>query len=299
MFFRVALLAGVASVFSVVSASASFMTVTGTAGNDFLDFEGESAAVNETLVNPYSGYSVSVNGSYNVNTGDYDGLEGFDRLTLTDSADYLAIRDGATRLVDNIELFVAGNGDDFIGLADSEFILGDVIVNGGGGNDIIWTNAGDDYVIAGGGNDSVDMGAGKDFVRGGDGDETISIGGDYAGKFIDGENDVDTILTTLIFEDFTFEAFSFDVDGAFGDNFNSAISDVFTGTVDGLLITHIAGGDFLFVRQTEFMRFGNGALLDLATLELTSEVPLPAAFPLFLAGVSGLGWLQRRKRRNA
>lgn len=166
--------------------------VTGTGSNDLISFQGSLQTVTGTFVNPYDGLTVSVNDIYNVNTATYDGLGGTDILNMSPVGDFLMLNDGnGNATVNNVERFIAGSGGDFIHLADANLTLGDVLISGGDGNDILWANVGNDTVNGGNGNDIIDGGPGNDILNGDAGDDTL-YGGD-GNDTLDGGTGNDTL----------------------------------------------------------------------------------------------------------
>lgn len=80
----------------------------------------------------------------------------------------------------SIEKILAGEGDDVVDLTSTDYTYGAVTVDGGGGNDILWTNAGNDSLIGGAGNDTLFGGAGNDTLNGGTGADVfqfVKLGG--------------------------------------------------------------------------------------------------------------------------
>ncbi len=69
---------------------------------------------------------------------------------------------------------------------------GDDVINGTGGDDVIYAGGGDDVIDGRGGNDTICGGAGKDLIEGGSGDDTILGGGSR--DVIKGQSGNDTIL---------------------------------------------------------------------------------------------------------
>jgi Ca2+-binding RTX toxin-like protein len=75
----------------------------------------------------------------------------------------------------------------------SATILGNVVIDGGGGDDVITGSAGNDIIVGGdwgnqaidggAGNDTISAGKGNDAVFGGDGDDTIRVSGNLKAKF--------------------------------------------------------------------------------------------------------------------
>jgi Ca2+-binding RTX toxin-like protein len=176
-----------------------------TNGDDLFFFNGMPGLLNITLVNPYSGFTVTVNEPKNINQGVYNGLGGVDTILMSSLGDALFIRGSSgNQLVSSIEVFLAGDGGDVIALADLQFTLGDTTIFGGQGDDILWANVGNDYISGAGGNDIIDGGAGNDelfgegdndYLAGGDGDDRLD-GGD-GDDVMDGGNGADTFVSGL------------------------------------------------------------------------------------------------------
>ncbi len=158
-----------------------------TNNDDTIFFFGTLGQLTTTLVNAYSGEIIEiVNETKNVNSFIYDGLGGTDTLFMTNAGDALFIEDDmGNQVVSNIEVFLAGNGGDIIDLSSTNFSLGDIVILGGAGNDILWANVGNDTVLGGAGEDILDGGPGDDFlggeagndiINGGDGNDTLDGG---------------------------------------------------------------------------------------------------------------------------
>ncbi len=148
-----------------------------TNGNDTIFFQGVVGAYNETLVNPYSGYTLTITGTKNVNNTVYDGLGGTDTLSMTEMGDVLTLVDSVgTIMVKNIERFNAGADGDIINLAHSTINYGNVLIRGSEGDDLLWANNGNDNLLGGDGNDIMDGGGGNDTLFGDEGDDYLSGG---------------------------------------------------------------------------------------------------------------------------
>lgn len=148
-------------------------TITGNNGNNTLLFVGQAGQYSATLVNPYSGLTITVNEEKNIGTHSYDGMGGIDTLFLTNTGDVLVAfgADGIT--INGIERIVAGAGGDVISIASASTSYGDIFIDGGLGYDILWSNNGNDSIYGLGGNDLIDGGGGNDLIDGGDDDDTI------------------------------------------------------------------------------------------------------------------------------
>ena len=249
---------------AVVSFNAN-AAVVGTSGDDLLFFSGSLGQFTETITNPYSGESIAIDEQFNRNDDTYDGLTGFDTLLASNVGDVLLLRDsGNNQTLFNVEEIIAGNGGDVLHLADTSFILGDLLVNGGNSGDIIWTNSGNDTIITGAGNDIVNAGPGND---------TIALGqfSNLDSNVVRGGDGTDNL--TLDFLSTEIQLFS-------SNNLWFQLVSNGGGSVDFTGIENIQFNDGLF---------------------LTSEIPLttvpvPAAVWLFGSGLVGLIGIARRKK---
>ncbi len=163
-------------------------TLSGGAGNDVL-----KASVDGTWSGSYAaqnagsgagvagtGETVSISGK-NRNQDVFDGGAGEDTLVLGSGNDALFLDDsfsagGDKARIAGIETIDAGTGDDVVDLTSSRFAYGDVRIDGGAGNDVLWGSAGNDRLDGGTGDDRLDGGAGNDVLDGGDGRDTVAGG---------------------------------------------------------------------------------------------------------------------------
>ncbi len=168
--------------------------INGGAGSDLLDGgEGNdtlAASADGNFTNGWSalnvgspgfdgtGESVSINGqvrSYDV----FEGGAGVDRISLSSGNDALFLDDSYSPQptpggrIRDIEAIDAGDGNDVVDLTSRNYSVGAVTVDGGAGNDILWTSAGNDSVIGGTGNDRIWTGVGNDTIVGGAGSDTV------------------------------------------------------------------------------------------------------------------------------
>lgn len=170
-----------------------YTNVTGTNGNNILLFQGIVGFYNTTLINPYSGFTITVSGTKNVNNAIYDGLGGSDTISMTSLGDVLTLADAdGTIMVRNVENFNAGFDGDIIILAHQTLSYGNVVMRGSDGDDLLWSNDGNDTIQAGAGNDIVDGGRGNDIVYGAEGNDYLS-GGEGTDTLLGGEGD-DTLV---------------------------------------------------------------------------------------------------------
>ena len=155
----------------------TYAIVNGTSGNNFLVFQGILQTFNQTLVNPYSGYTITINEVKNVNNAIYDGLNGTDTLSFPATGDVLTLVDASgTIMLKNVEIIEAGAGGDIILIAHDTVAYGNITLRGRDGDDILWSNAGNDTIIAGAGDDILDGGPGSDILFGDAGSDYISGG---------------------------------------------------------------------------------------------------------------------------
>jgi Ca2+-binding RTX toxin-like protein len=105
-----------------------------------------------------------------------------------------------TLLINDIEHINMGDGDDVVNLLSANIGYGDVTIDGGNGNDWIWSSSGNDTLTGGAGNDYLSGGLGDDIINGGAGTDTMR-GGDgndtfVFGTFAEGSNggNLDTIM---------------------------------------------------------------------------------------------------------
>ena len=91
------------------------------------------------------------------------GGSGEDTLKMTDGNDALFLDDGGSGPnISGIEKIEAGAGNDVVDLTSNDFVYGDVTIDGGEGDDVLWASLGDDELIGGTGDDMLDGGAGDD-----------------------------------------------------------------------------------------------------------------------------------------
>ena len=117
-----------------------------------------------------------------------DGEQGIDTIDLTSQSDAFFLHDTFSSFHDNITLkkdlfdrqyadriisveeINAGEGDDVVDLTSTDTNLTDNMkIDGGSGNDVIWSSSGNDILIGGNGNDILFGGSGNDTLTGGTG----------------------------------------------------------------------------------------------------------------------------------
>lgn len=254
--------------------------LTGTFGNDILFLQGGVQHLTLSFTNPYSGLSYFIDDEYNTNLISYDGLGGNDILFMTNIGDALFVRDLNTgvQTIYNMEIIFAGNGGDVVILADAEYVLGSMIIEGGAADDLILANSGDDTIRGQQGNDILDGGPGNDLIYGGTGNGNNSgndwlSGGAGADHLI--AEDGDDILQ--YFADGTYTGAylamnigSPDVEGpgtyAVLKNKNYSL-DIFNGGTgfDTLVMTD--GNDVLFLENPHLEFHSSGSSLRLISIE--------------------------------
>ena len=155
----------------------------GAGGDDTLIYNADSAWTGFSAHNTVTGENVSLSG-FNRSSDVFDGGDGYDILQGTSGNDALFLDDSISSFegdsqarIQNVEEINLGAGDDILDMTSSSLTYDQgIIVDGGTGNDIIWTSTGDDTLIGGAGSDSLFGGAGNDTLTGGVGADLISGG---------------------------------------------------------------------------------------------------------------------------
>ena len=130
---------------------------------------------------PGSGATVSIAGK-RLSNDILRGGPGDDLLLGTGGSDAILLDDTASGALESgprlsdIETIDAGGGDDVVDLTSRRYDYGDVTVEGGAGNDTIWTSSGDDVLLGEWGNDNMHGGAGNDYLYGGSGRDVLRGG---------------------------------------------------------------------------------------------------------------------------
>ncbi len=156
--------------------------------NDVFTMQGELTFLDFTFVDPYTGDTFDIFGEKYLNTGTYDGGDGYDTLFMTNMSDAIILGGISGDMLSqflSIERFDGFGGDDIIILAHADIVLGDLYITGGAGNDLILSNVGDDQILGGtgddviyggGGDDILSGGADNDLIKGGEGDDYVDGG---------------------------------------------------------------------------------------------------------------------------
>ncbi|MCB9988057.1 MAG: cadherin-like domain-containing protein [Rhodospirillales bacterium] len=117
-----------------------------------------------TITNAYSGHTFMIDEEKNVNNSTYEGLAGIDTMFMTNVGDVLFLENSVgNQMVFNVERFLSGAGGDVIALDSDHIVLGDLFIDGGNADDVLWGNSG---------NDTLDGRAGNDLLEGGPGNDT-------------------------------------------------------------------------------------------------------------------------------
>ncbi|MEO5337842.1 MAG: Ig-like domain-containing protein [Magnetospirillum sp. WYHS-4] len=168
---------------------------------------------------PGTGEVVSINGlgrSHDL----FDGGAGTDTLVLGGGNEAVFLEDtyspnGTAARIAGIEVIDAGAGNDVVDLTSSRFSYGDVTIDGGAGNDLLWGNAGNDSIVGGTGDDRIDGGAGADRVDAGVGNDvavfTASQNATGGRDFYEGGAGTDTLRVMLTQAQFDSAAFRADL----------------------------------------------------------------------------------------
>lgn len=128
--------------------------------------------------NIYSGDIFDV--SFKIRNFDcFDGGSGYDKIFLTNEDDAFFLDDqglsdfGNIAKFSDIEEIYAGEGDDIVDLTSLNFTYEAIKINGGKGNDILWSNIGDDVIFGEEGDDNIHGAIGDDILYGNEGDDKI------------------------------------------------------------------------------------------------------------------------------
>ena len=144
--------------------------------DDLIDFSGSLQQASLILTNSYTSEVVVRSGNFVVNCSSYDGMAGTDVMLMSNLGDAIQVRRGELQIVKNIEVFIAGDGDDVLDLADVTFTLPSMVLFGGAGDDIIWGNVGNDFISGSDGNDIINGGPGNDTIYGENDNDLIYFG---------------------------------------------------------------------------------------------------------------------------
>ena len=171
---RASMLAALSSLF--ISAPVLSADRTGTPGIDIFSFSGTTQNTTINLTSP-SGQAISRTGTFIVGDETYDGLGGFDLLSMSLFDDYLPAGS-----LTSVEQVIASDGNDIVDVSDQAIDLillagsGDDVMLGGSASDTVFGADGDDFIDGGDGSDILQGNADNDTLFGGAGDDIIRIG---------------------------------------------------------------------------------------------------------------------------
>lgn len=166
------------------------------------NFNGTLTNINETIVNPFTGESLLINGPFYINDTLLDGgPTSGNILVASGNSQYISIERNGMLMFQNFDTVLLGGGDDILNLASLTYVLGDMEINTGSGNNIVWANAGNDIITALDGNDILNGGAGNDVINAGAGDDTLT--GAQGDDTIDGGDGFDSAHYVGDFEDYS------------------------------------------------------------------------------------------------
>ncbi len=128
----------------------------------------------------------------------FDGGAGDDVILGTAGNDAIFLDDGfsafqgakAARIA-GVERIEGGAGNDVIDLTSNIYAYGNVTLDGGEDNDVLWASGGDDVLLGGAGNDDLFGGAGRDYLNGGAGNDTLN--GDRGNDLMEGSSGNDSL----------------------------------------------------------------------------------------------------------
>ena len=245
--------------------------VSGGEGDDTLIYGADSTWTSQFVAHdvgspgePGSGETIPIAGlgrSFDV----FDGGEGFDVLSLTAGDDALFLDDrysvfpeGEGPRIVSVEQIDAGAGDDVVDLTSLTYAYGSITVTGGSGDDVIWTNAGDDTLSGGSGDDWLSGGAGDDVLFGGGGKDLLIGGAGDDALYGQGGDDE---LYGLSGEDVLYGGGGRDIlHGGEGEDslFGGGGTDVLHGGAGEDMLSGGGGADTLHGGEGEDVLFGGG-----------------------------------------
>ncbi len=223
--------------------------------------------ITANFINPYDGTLLTIDGDYYINDTFVSGTSGtFDLLIGSTHDQYYRIEDemGNRLIDDNFEYILPAPGDDIILLASTTNVMGDLIIQGSNGNDIIWSGAGNDLIeggydsdiLNGGlGNDIIDGGIHNDILMGGSGDDT------YIFDIGDG---IDTITEFSGFDTMLFTGGIVLTDLAFTQTGDDLRIDVSGGLSDNVTVLNFYDG--IADHLVEQIQFSDSSIFDLTSL---------------------------------
>ena len=152
----------------------------GSQDDDVMQFVGDESWHSNFLSLNYYTEDLLVIESKLINFDAFDGQDGIDTINLTNNSDGIFLDNlmslnpskNSSRL-SGIEIINGEDGDDLIDLSSLDFTYGNVTLNGGNGDDVLWSNDGDDILNGDSGNDQIVGGRGDDIMSGGTDNDII------------------------------------------------------------------------------------------------------------------------------
>ena len=168
----------------VVEGTVGAEDMQGGSGDDTLMYNADSTWSGYSAHNVETGENVGIAGS-NRSNDVFDGGDGHDTIEGTAGDDTLFLDDGFSDFastkqarIQDVEEINMGDGNDIVDMTSSTYTYDQgIAVNGGDGNDTIWTSTGDDQINGGAGNDS---------MYGGDGHDTLTFLAHQGSDVVDG-----------------------------------------------------------------------------------------------------------------
>jgi Ca2+-binding RTX toxin-like protein len=233
-------------------------------GNDHIIGGGGNDTYITTLTSYFTIESADRFGNY-VTITDLNGDQGLDILEnittlVIDGESQWILSLHGTYLSSNIDLYTAGDTDDFInGLAGNDNIsggIGDDEISGDEGDDTLHGDEGFDYLYGGAGNDYLHGGTDDDYLEGGEGTDTAVFSGMQSNYTITDESDGYYIITDIVGSDGTdelegieflqFSDATVDLSLLGGGDVNLTIgNDTYTGTAADETINGLDGNDLV------------------------------------------------------
>ena len=184
----------------VIQGTSGAEDLQGAGGDDSLMYNADNTWSGPVAHNTETGENVSLAGK-NSSSDVFDGGEGYDTIEGTAGNDALFLDDGISSFasgsqarIQDVEEINMGAGDDIVDMTSNNYTYDQgIIVNGGDGDDVIWTSTGDDVINGGAGNDS---------MYGGDGSDTLTFLAQQGNDIVDGGSG-DSWTDTLQLEGFS------------------------------------------------------------------------------------------------
>lgn len=187
------------------------------------------------------------------------------------------------QVVENVELYFAGHGNDLINLADPVFTLNELNIFGSHGNDILWGNVendlifgeqGDDHLVGGPGDDILVGGSDNDYLGGGFGSDIYAAGIDEDIIKETADDDLNYIYAPsgLTKNDLSYTLLGNDLLIEFADMWQVTIVDQFAASNSGI--------DAIVLED------GTGETIDLRAMFVLEPSAICLILPVILATVA-------------